>query len=63
MKREINAYHYQISAMMVEDIDQIRDASEIRLAVIALEEAKNLSGGIAPANEKYIRCLKIGWTY
>ena len=58
LKREINAYHYQISAMMVEDIDQIRDASEIRLAVIALEEAKNLSGGIGPANEKIYKVLK-----
>jgi len=58
LKREINAYHYQIAAMMVEDIDQIRDASEIRLAVIALEEAKNLSGGIGPVNEKIYKVLK-----
>ena len=58
LKREINAYHYQIAAMMVEDINQIRDASEIRLAVIALEEAKNLSGGIGPVNEKIYKVLK-----
>ena len=58
LKREINSYHFQIAAMMVEDIDQIRDASEIRLAVIALEEAKNLSGGIGPANEKIYKMLK-----
>ena len=58
LKREINAYHYQIAAMMVEDIDQIRDASEIRFAVIALEEAKNLSGGIGPVNEKIYKVLK-----
>ena len=57
LKREINAYHYQIAAMMVEDINQIRDASEIRLAVIALEEAKNLSGGIGPVNEKIYKVL------
>ena len=58
LKREINAYHYQIAAMMVEDIDQIRDASEIRFAVIALEEAKNLSGGIGPVNENIYKVLK-----
>ena len=58
LKREINAYRYQIAAMMVEDIDQIRDASEIRLAVISLEEAKKLSGGIGPANEKIYQALK-----
>ena len=58
LKREINAYRYQIAAMMVEDIDQIRDASEIRLAVIGLEEAKQLSGGIGPANEKIYQMLK-----
>ena len=58
LKREINVYRYQIAAMMVEDIDQIRDASEIRLAVIGLEEAKQLSGGIGPANEKIYQVLK-----
>ena len=58
LKREINAYRYQIGAMMVEDIDQIRDASEIRLAVIGLEEAKQLSGGIGPTNEKIYQVLK-----
>ena len=58
LKREINVYRYQIAAMMVEDIDQIRDASEIRLAVIGLEEAKQLSGGIGPANEKIYQELK-----
>jgi len=58
LKREINAYRYQIAAMMIEDIDQIRDASEIRLAVIGLEEAKKLSGGIGPANEKIYQALK-----
>ena len=58
LKREINAYRYQIAAMMVEDINQIRDASEIRLAVIGLEEAKHLSGGIGPTNEKIYQVLK-----
>jgi tetratricopeptide (TPR) repeat protein len=58
LKREINAYRYQIAAMMVVDINQIRDASEIRLAVIGLEEAKQLCGGIGPANEKIYQVLK-----
>ena len=58
LERQINAYRYQIAVMIVEDIDQIRDPSEIRFAVIGLEEAKKLSGGIGPANEKIYQVLK-----
>ena len=55
--RQINAYRFQIASMMVNDIQNINDPSEIKLAIISLEEAKKLSG-LGPVNEKIFQELK-----
>ena len=55
--RQINAYRFQIAAMMVNDIKDINDSGEIKLAIVSLEEAKKLSG-LGPVNEKIYQELK-----
>ena len=55
--RQINAYRFQIAAMMVNDIKDINDPGEIMLAIVSLEEAKKLSG-LGPVNEKIYQELK-----
>jgi hypothetical protein len=55
--RQINAYRFQIAAMMVNDIKDINDPGEIKLAIVSLEEAKKLSG-LGTVNEKIYQELK-----
>jgi len=55
--RQLNAYRFQIAAMMVNDIKDINDPAEIKLAIISLEEAKRISG-LGPVNEKIYQELK-----
>ena len=55
--RRINAYRIQISAMMVDDVKDIKNPEEVKLAIISLEEAKKLSG-LGPINEKIYKELK-----
>ena len=55
--RRINAYRIQIAAMMVDDVKDIKNPEEIKLAIISLEEAKKLSG-LGPINEKIYKELK-----
>ena len=57
LNRKINAYRFQIAAMMVNDIKDINDPAEIRLAIVSLEEAKKISG-LGPVNEKIYQELK-----
>ena len=55
--RKINAYRFQIAAMMVNDIKDINDPAEIKLALVSLEEARNING-LGPVNEKIYTELK-----
>jgi len=55
--RRINAYRIQIAAMMVDDVKDIKNPEEVKLAIISLEEAKKLSG-LGPINEKIYKELK-----
>jgi len=57
LNRKINAYRFQIAAMMVNDIKDINDPAEIKLAIVSLEEAKKISG-LGPVNEKIYQELK-----
>ena len=57
LNRKINAYRFQIAAMMVNDIKDINDPAEIKLAIVSLEEAKKISG-LGPINEKIYQELK-----
>ena len=55
--RQINAYRFQIAAMMVNDIKDLRDSDQIKLAIVSMEHAKKLSG-LGPVNEKIYQELK-----
>ena len=55
--RQINAYRFQIAAMMVNDIKDIHDPDQIKLAIVSMEHAKKLSG-LGPVNEKIYQELK-----
>ena len=55
--RKINAYRFQIAAMMVNDIKDINDPAEIKLALVSLEEARNINR-LGPVNEKIYTELK-----
>ena len=55
--RQINAYRFQIASMMVNDIKNINDPAEVKLAIVSLEEAKNIKG-LGPVNEKIFKELK-----
>ena len=55
--RQINAYRFQIAAMMVNDIKDIHDPDQIKLAIVSMEDAKKLSG-LGPVNEKIYQELK-----
>jgi len=55
--RQINAYRFQIASMMVNDIKNINDPAEVKLAIVSLEEAKKING-LGPVNEKIFKELK-----
>ena len=55
--RQINAYRFQIASMMVNDIKNINDPAEVKLAIVSLEEAKKIKG-LGPVNEKIFKELK-----